>query len=1666
MERPGNSDKSEALGEARNQAQSRAASRSERAGSVFIAWPKRAGRTALSLLVVSFLVQALALSLFISPVAEAANQPTSGSQSVASADPTTPTPAPQVRQPDKNSDGPRISFADEQKLHPSVPEEKRIVPPPAARPAVAAGPPPKMNIASNFQPDTHPNLNPHFINTYYANRNFDDAGAGITDCTTSSNTDCSLRSAITVANGDGHGTTQDLVLLLPYLTNYGVNSSLPTLKSYITLSNTSDQSCPGGLANSNYIFNSGIMPADSDILTLSGNDVISGIITYQATRDGIVLAGSNNILECGFSFANLQNGVNIIAGATNNQIGVAGNGGTIGNVDFVSIGNGSSGILISGVGASGNVIKNVGIGFSPPNSGSPNGTGITIAGGATNNRIGSATNPQQYVNLIDYNTNDGVDISDTGTNGNFVTGSYIGVDKTGLTLAANTYGPLRIVSGANNNTIGGDRAGGFGNLIAGGNNEFSNVIVASNANVVQGNVISLKADFSGTFTNAGNGIEIFSGGDNTQILGNIIGGNAHSGIQIDFASNISVYGNYIGTDPTATRTNLGNALDGIYIANGSSNNQLGGPGAGQANYIGANGYSGIIINGNGTNNNKVQSNVIGVKGDFSGLLSNGTSVGTRTGAAVCTPGSGSGGTPDIQSENCQGVFITASGSSAGPTGNIIGGDSRAGLGNLIASTASKYIATGVMLDFASGNTVQGNSIGARIAGGTITGYPAPTNSIGIWLVNSASNNQLGGDSSLGQGNLIGSVYEGVNLENFNFTNPFANPLGPISGNKLQGNAVGVDFGGNSNPGLAIGLNGFSLHDPRYAGVSNNLIGVDYSGGSPNPKLGNLIGNTGSSGIAIYANLNNKATANQFNGNYIGVKPDGSAGAGNNHGIVLNSTTNSQVQGNYIGAANLPVNNASIGLTLQSQATNATIVSNYIGTNGAGADLHNTVGVVFQQSTTYNVFSQNIVGRNTVQGVQLTGGATNQNIISQNSIFGNGGPGINLNYAAANPNGIVGGSTTGPNNQAAKPTITAATLSKNTLKVSGTTNPGSSVEVFVADNSGIPQGQIYLATVSSASVVADGTFTDVSVPIASGVIFPPSPKLVATSTLLTPSIYAGSTSQFSDAFNNPTLIGYLSVTPTSLNFGATQGGSNPAAQTANLTANFANVNFSSNIVYGTGASGWLTVNPASGTANAGTPVAITFAPTTGSLAAGTYTATVTFTDTANPADTDTVTITFVVSGVTPTSYIYNLPLLANNADTPVGHITTFITFQNLSASAAATVNVQYYAIANGNAGPAENPISIPAKGQTAIASAIPSGSSYGGIVTSSQPLNLVVSEALGAGGSAYNVAATTASTLYSPLALNGQYGFTTSMIVFNAAGTGTATGQIQFFDETGAAVPGATQTLNIPAHASQTFNQAVGGSGLNSSHPYWAKIVGAAGSQLTAQVIEFGPANFVATFNAIAPAQVQSTLYAPAVFNGQFNFVTGIALANPNGAMANLTISYFNAAGTQRLQTSKTIPANGVIGVFQPNEAGLPSDVTSAVISSNQPLISTVNERGPGTISGTYVGLASGSTNVALPVMAKGFASFITGATVLNTGSSPATLTFTYYNQAGTQAGPTQNQTIAPNASFLVFQGDAAQALPSGFFGTAIISSNQPLLVTTNALQTGTGLFYTYTEPSS
>jgi hypothetical protein len=113
------------------------------------------------------------------------------------------------------------------------------------------------------------------------------------------------------------------------------------------------------------------------------------------------------------------------------------------------------------------------------------------------------------------------------------------------------------------------------------------------------------------------------------------------------------------------------------------------------------------------------------------------------------------------------------------------------------------------------------------------------------------------------------------------------------------------------------------------------------------------------------------------------------------------------------------------------------------------------------------------------------------------------------------------------------------------------------------------------------------------------------------------------------------IPVLSTSPTSLSFSATAGGASPASQNSTLSETAGTgTAWTSSISYGSG-SGWLAISPTSDTLLASGSEPISFTCTTGSLTAGTYTATVTFTA-SNGGKTATVGVTFVVNSPAPPS----------------------------------------------------------------------------------------------------------------------------------------------------------------------------------------------------------------------------------------------------------------------------------------------------------------------------------------------------------------------------------------------------------------------------------------------
>lgn len=362
--------------------------------------------------------------------------------------------------------------------------------------------------------------------------------------------------------------------------------------------------------------------------------------------------------------------------------------------------------------------------------------GLTLDPGSDGSTIrGLVINGFNYNNGYAYNFNAAINIRRS--NGNHVECNFIGTDASGTANAANLRGVD--IDSASDNVIGSDgtpQATVARNLISG--NQFGQVDTRGDAlsgNRISGNFIG--TDVSGTLAIDGqggaDGVSInanpgpasgnFVGWDGVGdplLMRNIISGfssTSYGGVTMTVgAIGNRVAGNYIGTD-------VGGSIaipNGIGVSLGSNDsvhdNIIGNDGTQDAaaarNVISGNGFAGIDINAaNGTRDNAVIGNYIGVKASGTATLANGTyglsmdyaSANTLVarnwfagqGAAIRFFGSGSfggGGTASFinnaggananlpaldSSENCvlgnAGVVVTAQGGSV-PSPNLFAGN--------------------------------------------------------------------------------------------------------------------------------------------------------------------------------------------------------------------------------------------------------------------------------------------------------------------------------------------------------------------------------------------------------------------------------------------------------------------------------------------------------------------------------------------------------------------------------------------------------------------------------------------------------------------------------------------------------------------------------------------------------------------------------------------------------------------------------------------------------------------------------------------------------------------------------------------------------------------------------------------------------------------------------
>ena len=460
-----------------------------------------------------------------------------------------------------------------------------------------------------------------------------------------------------------------------------------------------------------------VEPTDLDGTTqpdFAGTPIIEiqgGSIGYGAT--GLTLEGGSSTVRGfvinGFWLAGIEilsAGGNTIAG---NYVGLGADGATavanfqdalvvrtdgntIGGTSAadrnVFSGNFAGGIALLGT-ASGNVVQGNYIGTDATGllDRGNSGAGIDLSDSVTNNTIGGLSVAAR--NVITGNSN-GIRLSGGSVSGNFIQGNFIGPDRTGLAGPGNGSHGIFLLSGADNNAIGGT-APGSRNVISGnGGNGVALDGPGTTANTIQGNYVGVDSTGTAALANAVGGVRIQGSASGNTIGGsasgarNVISGNTNDGIYVTDSgtSGNVIQGNYLGTNSTGTAP-VPNGDRGVQIESGATNTAVGGSGANEGNLISGNLGDGVIIadfSSSGTTGNVVEGNWIGVASDGTSALGNqkhGVHIdnvsGNRVGGADADAGN------LIAHSNWNGVQVSPT---AGTDNAILGNDiySNGGLG--------------------------------------------------------------------------------------------------------------------------------------------------------------------------------------------------------------------------------------------------------------------------------------------------------------------------------------------------------------------------------------------------------------------------------------------------------------------------------------------------------------------------------------------------------------------------------------------------------------------------------------------------------------------------------------------------------------------------------------------------------------------------------------------------------------------------------------------------------------------------------------------------------------------------------------------------------------------------------------------------------------------------
>lgn len=355
----------------------------------------------------------------------------------------------------------------------------------------------------------------------------------------------------------------------------------------------------------------------------------------------------------------------------------------------------------------------------------------------------------------------------------------------GLQFTNFTNGGIQVGFPSRYNVIGGDHSigagpSGQGNALYG---NFSNILLMDTSyNTIKGNFIGTLAGGrqAGPYSEQGVVLNNYATynfiGGKGEGEKNIISGNNRG---VDFGSTTNAHnvlaGNYIGTDVSGTKA-IPNYDFGVLMEVGSRYNVVGGISPEERNIISGNKFSGVTISDDGTTQNTVIGNYIGLDVSGTKALPNGTGMGIF-----------------------QATYNRIGGGGAGE-GNLVSGNQNGGL-NIFGMGPSHAI-------------VLGNTFGLDV-----NGKPLPNgNGINIY----GGSHALIGGMGQGSGNTVNSSSYGIQFTSANISHNWA------AGNILQGRQAGVRIESGAAHNLVV------KND-----ASKSAVGISVDSGDFNTLRGNL-----------------------------------------------------------------------------------------------------------------------------------------------------------------------------------------------------------------------------------------------------------------------------------------------------------------------------------------------------------------------------------------------------------------------------------------------------------------------------------------------------------------------------------------------------------------------------------------------------------------------------------------------------------------------------------------------------------------------------------------------------------------------------------------------------------------------------------------------------------